>query len=56
MGTSWSLGFPRTKTKLLKNKLKKPSLYNIELYKTYINICNKLKRTLKIDYYIKYAK
>jgi len=28
----------RTKIKLLKNKLKEPSLYNIERYKTYINI------------------
>jgi len=39
----------RTKTKLLKNNLKK--LYNIERYKTYINIDNKLKRTVKIYYY-----
>jgi hypothetical protein len=41
----------RTKAKLLKNKLKTPSLSNIQLYKTYINIYNKLKRTVKIDYY-----
>ena len=41
----------RTKTKLFKNKWKTPSLYNMEQYKTYINISNKLKRTIKIDYY-----
>jgi len=39
----------RSKFKLFKNKLKNPSSYNIERYKTYINIYNKLKRKIKID-------
>ena len=41
----------RSKTTLFKNKLKNPSSYNIERYKTYINIYSKLKRKIKIDYY-----
>ena len=42
---------PRNKTRLLKKKLKDPSVSNILEYKTYLNIYNKLKRNMKINYF-----
>lgn len=41
----------RTKAKLFTKKLNKPSDHNINLYKNYNNTFNKLKRTMKINYF-----
>ena len=41
----------RTKQKLLKKKLEKPTAENIEAYKKFNNMYNKLKRITKINYY-----
>ena len=41
----------RTKAKLLKTKLKSPSDLNIQRYKTFIQVYNKVKKNLKISYY-----
>ena len=41
----------RTKQKLLKKKLEKPTAENIEAYKNFNNMYNKLKRITKINYY-----
>ena len=49
--TAGFLSSSRTKTKLLRKKLKSPSECNIKNYKTYVKEFNKLKRILKISYY-----
>ena len=41
----------RTKQNLLKKKLEKPTAENIEAYKNFNNMYNKLKRITKINYY-----
>jgi len=41
----------RTKCKLLKMKLKKPTVENINAYKIFLNVFNKLKRTMKRNYF-----
>lgn len=41
----------RTKCKLLKMKLRKPTVENINSYKIFINLFNKLKRTMKRNYF-----
>ena len=51
--TSGLLKSSKTKSKLLSIKLRDPTDENIPKYKTYNNIFNKLKRKMKIFYYIK---
>jgi hypothetical protein len=41
----------RTKSKLLSKKLRKPTPLNIHKYKMYVNLHNKLKRKMKINYF-----
>ena len=41
----------RTKCKLLKMKLKKPTVENINAYQIFLNVFNKLKRTMKRNYF-----
>ena len=41
----------RLKNKLLKRKMERPTLDNIENYKTHRNRHNKLKRKIKVDYF-----
>jgi len=49
--TAGLLTSSRMKNKLLCKKLKLPTESNIQSYKTYIKVFNKLKRILKISYY-----
>ena len=42
----------RTKQNLLMKKLEKPTAENIEAYKNFNNMYNKLKRITKINYYM----
>ena len=41
----------RTQSKLFSTKINRPTQVNITTYKMYVNLYNKLKRTLKINYY-----
>lgn len=41
----------RTKCKLFGKKLKQPTLLNISNYKIYLNLYNKLKRIMKVNFY-----
>ena len=41
----------RTKSKLYKKKLSKPTPQNVQIYKQYLNIYNRTRRALKINYY-----
>ena len=49
--TTGLLASKRTKAKLFKNKLRNPSVSNQHIYKSFINMYNKLKTILKKDYY-----
>ena len=49
--TSSLLTSSRTKAKLLNKKLKNPNDANIQSYKIFIKIYNRIRRTLKINYY-----
>ena len=50
-GYSTMLTSSRTKAKLLNKKLKNPNDANIQSYKIFIKIYNRIRRTLKINYY-----
>jgi hypothetical protein len=41
----------RTKSKLLNKKLKKPTEENINTYKNFVNLYNKVRRKMKINYF-----
>ena len=49
--TAGLLTSSRTKSKLFKTKLKKPTVHNITTYKNYINHFNKLKKIMKRNYF-----